>query len=101
MDCDISGNINHVVGISLVSRQLDQGHNLSSSMSLSWELSHSKQSFWKVLLDDCFYLFSDPLGNKIVAKDDDGGTGNKPESVETEERVIETTLKKKQNDIWI
>ena len=50
-------------------------------------------------MDDCLYLFSDPLGNKIVAKDDDGGTGNKPESVETEERVIETTLKKKQNEI--
>ena len=47
-------------------------------------------------MDDCFYLFSDPLGNKIVAKDDYGRTSNKPESIETEERVIETTLKKKE-----
>ena len=44
MDCDVSGNINHVVVTSMVSRQLDQGHNLSSSMSL---FSHSKQSFEK------------------------------------------------------
>ena len=41
------------------------------------------------------HLLSDPLGNKVVAEDDDGGAGNEPKSVEAEKRVIEATLQEK------
>ena len=40
------------------------------------------------------HLLSNPLGNQVVAKDDDGGAGNEPQCVETEKRVIEATLQK-------
>ena len=45
--------------------------------------------------DWIIHLLSDPLGNKVVAKDDDGGAGNEPKSVEAEKRVIEATLQEK------
>ena len=45
--------------------------------------------------DWIIHLLSDPLGNKVVAEDDDGGAGNEPKSVEAEKRVIEATLQEK------
>ena len=41
------------------------------------------------------YLLPDPLGNKVVAKDDNGGAGNKPKRVKAEKRIIEATLRNK------
>ena len=40
------------------------------------------------------HLLSNPLGDQVVAKDDDGRAGNEPQCVETEKRVIEATLQK-------
>ena len=46
--------------------------------------------------DLILHLLSDPLGNKVVAEDDDGRAGNEPKRVEAEKWVIEAALRQKQ-----
>ena len=59
----------------------------------------AKMSFKNIFAkyqDWILHLLSDPLGNKVVAEDDDGGAGNEPKCVEAEKRVIEAALRQKQ-----
>ena len=53
----------------------------------------SKKFHFKTYRDWILHLLSDPLGNKVVAEDDDGGAGNEPKCVEAEKRVIEAALR--------
>ena len=58
----------------------------------------AKMSFKNIFAkyqDLILHLLSDPLGNKVVAEDDDGGAGNKPKCVEAEKGIIEAALQQK------